>query len=262
MKGVILSRAPEAQLVDLTHAVPPQSVIEGAFLLEVAWRYFPPGTIFLVVIDPGVGSARRRLAVQAHGMTFIGPDNGCLSSVLSDMTRGLREHDKPYEATARTPDNGVTAISIENVSLLHGRAISATFEGRDVFAPAAGFVAAGGSLHDLGPPPGTIEAFPAFQAPSGGAGVVIHVDTYGNLITDIRADDLEQHPAPRFLINGQDVALVHTYAEAMPGRPVAIAGSSGYIEIAVPTGSAAQGLNSGVGAIVQIRPSGDTPFVA
>jgi S-adenosylmethionine hydrolase len=262
MKGVILSRAREAQLVDLAHAVPPQSVLEGAFLLEIAWRYFPPATVFVVVVDPGVGGSRKRLAVEAHGMTFIAPDNGCLSTVLSDLTRGGREDDRAYEAAMRPLDAGVRAVSIENISLLHSRAVSATFEGRDIFAPAAGLLAAAGSLDDLGPALTSIEAFPAFQAPSNAPGIVIHVDTYGNLITDIRAADIDLASAPRFAISGQDVALVHTYAEAMSGRPVAIASSSGYIEIAVPNGSAAQGLNSGVGAIVQIRPSGDTPFVA
>jgi S-adenosylmethionine hydrolase len=262
MKGVILSHAPEAQLVDLTHAVPPQSVLEGAFLLEMAWRYFPAGTVFLVVVDPGVGGSRKRLAVEAHGMTFIGPDNGCLSTVLSDLTRGSREDDKPYEAITRALDAGITAVSIENTSRLHGRAVSATFEGRDVFAPAAGFLAAGGSLHDLGPALSSIEAFPAFQAPSGRAGIVIHVDTYGNLITDIRAADIELAPPPRFLINGQEVALAHTYAAAMPGRPVAIAGSSGFIEIAVPNGSASLGLSSGVGTIVEVRPRRGSSFMA
>jgi S-adenosylmethionine hydrolase len=253
MKGVILSKAPNAQLVDLTHQVPPQSVLEGAFLLEMAWRYFPAGTIFLMVVDPGVGSARKRLALQAHGMTFIGPDNGSLSSVLSDDARGMRSGDEPYEAISHALNAGIRAVSIENTAVFGSRPVSATFEGRDVFAPAAGFLAAGGELHDLGPAVEEIEAFPAFRAPSHGPGVVIHVDTYGNLITDIRASDLDLPGTPRCVVKDQEVPFVHTYADAMPGRLVAIAGSSGYIEIAVPNGSAAIGLDVGSGAIVQVR---------
>lgn len=246
MKGVILSRAPATQLVDLTHDVPPQSVLEGAFLLEMAWRYFPAGTIFLVVADPGVGGPRTRLAVQAHGMTFIGPDNGCLSSVLGDDARGPRDTGAPYEARLRDFETNISAVSIENLSLL-GRTVSATFEGRDVFAPAAGSIAAGGSIDDLGPRVMAIQAYAAFRAPAG-RGLVIHVDTYGNLITDIRTADIQDEA--RFAIGAIEAPLVHTYAAAPEGEVVAIAGSSGFIEIAVASGSAAARLEAGVGTEV------------
>jgi S-adenosylmethionine hydrolase len=262
MKGVILQRARTAQLVDLTHEVPPQSVLEGAFLLETAWRYFPAGTVFLVVVDPGVGSARRRLAVQAGGMTFIGPDNGSLSCVLSDELRGRRENDRPYEPARRPVEPG-TAVSIEGFSRLGSSSVSATFEGRDVFAPAAGFIAAGGNLHDLGPAVQEIDAYPAFRAPKHRpgfglgnvevlrskdaylSGVVIHVDSFGNLITDIRASDIEG--TPRFVVRGVEVPLVRTYAEAPEGKPVALAGSSGFIEVAVANASAADVLEAAAG---------------
>lgn len=248
MKGVILARSPATQIVDLTHQVPPQSVLEGAFLLETAWRYFPNGTVFLVVVDPGVGSARKRLAVRAHGMTFIGPDNGCLSSVLSDDARGQRDAGAPYKPALCSLQANITAVSIADLSLL-GSTVSATFEGRDVFAPAAGVLASGGSIDDLGPRVEAMQAYPAFRAP-GGRGLVIHVDTYGNLITDIRAVDVEA--ASRFVIDGQQVPLVRTYADAPAGGLVAIAGSSGFVEIAVANGSAAARLEAGMGATVDV----------
>ncbi len=114
MKGVILARSPATQIVDLTHQVPPQSVLEGAFLLETAWRYFPNGTVFLVVVDPGVGSARKRLAVKAHGMTFVGPDNGLFNT-----------------AAARCRQPAWFRIDWRPASL------TPTFHGRDLFAPVA-----------------------------------------------------------------------------------------------------------------------------
>jgi S-adenosylmethionine hydrolase len=261
MKGVLLSKAPTAQLVDLTHEVPPQSVSEASFLLQTAWRFFPAGTIFLVVVDPGVGSSRGRIAVRAHGMTFIAPDNGCLSSVLSDDERGYRAVDEGYDARTVPLSASVTAVSIENTYLFCST-VSATFEGRDVFAPAAGWLAAGGSFSDLGPSVQGMQSFPAFRAPRDHAaaplqpdgghaylhGLVIHIDTYGNLITDIRAEDVS--PEMRFIARGVPISQVRTYADAAPEMPVAIIGSSGYVEIAVPNGSAADRLQASVGDAV------------
>jgi S-adenosylmethionine hydrolase len=248
MKGVLLSKAPNAQLVDLAHQVPPQSVVEAAFLLQTAWRYFPPETVFLVVVDPGVGGSRRRIAISAHGMTVVAPDNGCLSCVLSDDMRGVRQSGEGYAAQQRQLNGSAAAVSIENTELL-ASSISATFEGRDVFAPAAGFLAAGGSFGDLGAELQDRQALPAFRGPKDDrghlSGVVIHIDTYGNLVTDIRGEDVT--PQTRFLAGGAEVRLVRTYSEAPPNTPVAIIGSSGYVEIAVANGSAAHRLQAAKG---------------
>jgi S-adenosylmethionine hydrolase len=232
-------------------------------------RYFPSCTLFLVVVDPGVGSARRRLAVQASGMTFIGPDNGCLSCVLDDETRGLRLPDEDYDARPVRVPSGVTAASIEN-SALFSPALSATFEGRDVFAPAAGFIAAGGNFSDLGPRVEEMLAFPAFRAPRDQAqqpfapdtghaylhGLTVHIDAFGNLITDIRADDVTE--GMRFIVRGVEASLVRTYADAPPETPVAIIGSSGFVEIAVANTSAADRLVASTGDPVDEQTQGAT----
>jgi len=254
MKGVILGAAPAARIVDLTHEVPPQAVAQAAFLLETAWRYFPAGSVFLLVVDPGVGSSRRRLAIEAGGMTFVGPDNGCLSAALADELRGRRRPGDAYEARRVKLDASVTALAIENQALFR-TPVSATFEGRDVFAPSAAFIANGGSIRELGPAVEEIEALPAFRAPVDNeplAGAVIHVDTFGNVITDIRGEDLQSQNS--FRIHGRTVPLVHTYADAGDAMLVAIVGSSGFVEIAAPLSSAATVLNTAVGDAVEALP--------
>jgi S-adenosylmethionine hydrolase len=255
MKGVILSRAPDAQLVDLTHEVAPQGVLQGAFLLESAWRYLPAGTIFVTVVDPGVGTSRRRLAIAAAERLFIGPDNGIMSGALPEALRGQRQAGY-HTQELRLPES-VTAVSLEDESFfLEPR--SATFEGRDVFAPVAAYLVNGGALTDLGPRVNRLLAFPAFRAPAQeGAidGLVLYVDHFGNLITDIVARDLR--PGAVFGIAGRHVSLASSYGEA--NGLAAIAGSSGRIEIAMPNGSAAEELGVEVGERIVVVTSSVSP---
>jgi S-adenosylmethionine hydrolase len=255
IKGVILSRAPHARLVDLTHEVPPQAIESAAFLLEGAWRYFPAGTVHLVVVDPGVGTQRRRIALRSDGHLFVGPDNGVLSAALPDRTRGTRASGEAYVAKEVPLPAGVEAVLIESETLL-SHSLSATFEGRDAFAPAAGHLAAGAPLSDLGPPADRILALPAFRAPrrpDGSLdGLVVHVDHYGNLITDVRAADLP--PNPLFEVAGRVVPLARTYAEGQ--GLCAIVSSAGSVEIALPNDSAAAALGIGRGAHVSALDSG------
>jgi hypothetical protein len=251
MKGVLLSQAPSLRVVDLTHSVSPQAVEQGAFLLEGAWRYFPPGTVHIAVVDPGVGSGRRRLALSTLGHFFVGPDNGLLSAAIPEWSRPVRQPGAPYVARAVTPDPDLTAVSIESRGW--SPFISATFEGRDVFAPAAARLAAGGRLEELGPAAGELLALPAFRAPLLGDeldGLVVHVDAFGNLITDIRGSDLP--PRASVLAGGQRLSVVRTYAEA--SGLAAIVGSSGFLEVALPGGSAAAALGAGRGARVTVVP--------
>ena len=186
MKGVIRRIAPAAGVIDLTHAVAPQDVVQGAFLLQQAWRYFPSGTVHLVVVDPGVGTSRRRLALQYEGHYFVGPDNGVLSAALPDAARGQRGAGEAYVASEIDVPEGVRAFAGDGGAAV---GVSATFEGRDVFAPAAAFLANGGDIARIGRPVERMLALPAFRAP-GLQGVVLHVDRYGNLVTDIRGDDV------------------------------------------------------------------------
>jgi S-adenosylmethionine hydrolase len=252
MKGIILARAPGAQLVDLTHDVPPQAAESAAFLLEGAWRYFPAGTVHLVVVDPGVGTRRRRIALRVEGQYFVGPDNGVLSAALPDDVRGARAAGAAYVAREVALPPNVAAVLIESESVLH-QPLSATFEGRDAFAPAAAHLAVGGSLDELGPPGATMLALPAFRAPRAEdgslAGRVVHVDHFGNLITDIRATDLLA--SPLIEVAGRTLRLVQTYAES--DRLCAIVSSNGSVEVAMPNGSASDALGIGRGALVVAR---------
>lgn len=249
MKGVILARAAGARIVDLTHNVAPQAVAEGAFLLETAVSYFPAGSVHVVVVDPGVGTARLRLALRAGGSFFVGPDNGVLSPALPEAVRGRRRPGEPYRARAVALPDEVEAVAIENEELFL-KPVSATFEGRDVFAPAAAFLAAGGGLGGLGRRIREALALPAFRAaaaPRGLRGLVLHADRFGNLVTDIRAADL---PAGAVLaVAGRRLSLAPNYAAA--AGLCAIVGSAGYVEVALPGGSAAADLSLGPGAAVE-----------
>lgn len=258
MKGVMLDIAPEVQLVDLTHAVQPQNIRQAAFALLNAYRYFPTGTIFLVVVDPGVGSVRRPIAVQSGGFTFVAPDNGVLSYVL-------RELDSPRQQ------------AVELTSPLRRLSgTSSTFHGRDIFAPAAAHLAAGLMLHGLGE---EVEALVTLPPPvlsvesSLVTGEVLHIDHFGSLVTSIGVLRWVEPSVlalkPRFneaepltfradnavvSIGGQQLEQIrHTYAEADPGRPLVLVGSSGYLELAVNGGSFAGQFGTEVGAPVQIR---------
>lgn len=242
MKGVILGIAPDARLVDLSHEIAPQNVREAAFVLFASYLFFPAHTVHLVVVDPGVGSARRAIALRTPSGTFVGPDNGVFSYVMA------RE---PVEALVGLAD-----------PRYHLSRVSHTFHGRDVFAPAAAHLAAGVPIADLGPAisdPATLP-FPRLEVTAEGiVGQVLHVDHFGNVVTSIGwlqwdGDGLWLEPAfgdkePRVRVDatraviavaGQEVAEVRrTYADVVPGEVLAMVGSSGYLEVAVREGSAA-----------------------
>jgi len=249
MKGVILARCPSCRLVDLTHEVPPQGIVQAAFLLEAAWPFFGAGSIHLAVVDPGVGTARRRLALAAGGQYFVGPDNGLLSAALPPAARGARRTGEGYSPRPVPVPPGVECVEIEP----DPGPRSATFEGRDVFAPAAARLACGASLADLGPPLQEVLALPAFRAPraadSAIEGLIVHADRFGNLLTDIDPADLP--PRPVFRLAGRDVSLAATYGEA--AGLAAIVSSNGRIEIALPNGSAAALTGLGPGDVVRVE---------
>lgn len=234
MKGVLLGIAPEARLVDLCHEVPPQDVPAGAFLLMTSFAYFPAGTVHLAVVDPGVGTTRRIVAVHAGGHTFVGPDNGLLRWAV-DRAGGA-----------------VQAVAVENLAFRLAR-LSTTFHGRDVMAPAAAHLAAGTPLASLGPPVSRLagDPFPEPQrAQSRLAGHVIYVDRFGNCITNLPAPPPDllaaTQTAPVVEVAGRRLPLLRTYGEAPPGQAIAVTGSSGFVEVAVRTGSAERKLGIGV----------------
>ena len=237
MKGVVLGVCPKATLVDITHEIAPQDIVSGAVELAAAYPYFPPGTVFLVVVDPGVGSTRRGMAAECGGYRFVGPDNGVMSGAFStggDL-RCVELRDTQYALPT----------------------MSRTFEGRDRFAPAAGWLARGTDLEAFGPrilDPVVLELPRPALVASGIEGEVVRVDRFGNLITNIDRETLEALPSRdvEVHIGGRRITcLVATYADAIPGEVCALFSSSGYIEIALNGGSAAAML--GVSKAARVR---------
>ena len=240
LKGVLLSRAPRARLVDITHEIPPQDVVAGGFTLAAAAPCFPPGTVFLAVVDPGVGTGRALLAARADGRCFVGPDNGLLAPSLA-------------RARART----VVTLTERRY---WGPSISRTFHGRDILAPVAAYLARGGSLRRLGPlrtrltpllVPRVVERAGLVQ------GAIVHIDAFGNLITNLEAKRWLplRHSARRVTLRcrGRRAAVVSSYADGRPGRLVAVAGSLGLMELAIPLGSAAAVLRARRGDAVIVE---------
>src|SRR3990172_6386438 len=187
MKGVMLGINPRALLIDVTHDVRPQQIVQAAFLTQAAWPHFPDGAIHLAVVDPGVGAGRRAVALETPRGCFLGPDNGVLSAALPDELRPARTP----APTVVPPGYRAYAITEPRYML---RPVSATFHGRDVFAPAAAHLSLGVPIGDRG---GRLEALTALpplraqRAPDGALhGRVLHIDRFGNAITDIRAADL------------------------------------------------------------------------
>lgn len=246
MKGVILSIDPAVTIVDVTHDIRPQQVEEAVFLLEAAAPYFPEGTVHVVVVDPGVGTERRALAVASPAGYFVGPDNGVLAVALPETARVAGE--------VALPD-GMRAVAIEPERLGRGE-ISMTFHGRDVFAPAAAHLALGVRVETLGEPVRSLVSLPPFRAKrdAGGAlaGRVVHVDRFGNLVTDVRASDLARGAVSVEIAGRRIDGLSATYG-AEKGRLVALIDSSGYLEIAVTQGSAADMLEAHIGTAVGVR---------
>lgn len=239
MKAVIWARCPGIAIVDLTHAVAPQNVVEGAFWLERAFRWLPPGAVCVAVVDPGVGTERRALAVAAHGRTFLGPDNGLLAA-----------------AVASDPNRRVYEIDVSKIAL---PVPSRTFHGRDVFAPAAAEIAAGRvQLSALGPI--VVESVPSpvpdLKVGSGQVeGTVVTIDRFGNLITNISAESIAGFARPRVLIGGRDLPVRETYADVPVGQQLALVNAFGTIEVAERDGNAASTLGLGRGASAVVLPT-------
>ena len=220
MKGVILGIAREARLVDVSHDVAAHDITEGALALEAAVPFFPADTVHVAVVDPGVGTARRGLAVVTEGARFVGPDNGLFTPFLEGPWRA-------FELTA--PEYRLATVS-------------RTFHGRDVFAPAAAHLALGVAPERFGPPvedPVRLH-WPTVRETHGAvAGTVLHVDRFGNLVTSIRASAFAAFGEVTVRLAGRSVPFVSTYGDLEPGQPGALVGGSGRLEVAVREGSAA-----------------------
>jgi S-adenosylmethionine hydrolase len=239
MKGVILGICPQAQIVDITHDVPPFEISEGAYLIAQAYRYFPRKTVHVVVVDPGVGTSRRPILMEAAGQYFIAPDNGVLSMIYSREKHKIRliTNDRYF----RKP-------------------VSRTFHGRDIFSPVGAHVCAGIPAARMGK---LIQDYlrPGFEKPlrSGKttwSGRVLRVDRFGNVITNFHVDDYPNLERLNFTmtVGLHEVSiLTRNYSEAGPGELFVIVGSGGYLEVSVNQGSAAKAIGCEAGAAAELK---------
>ena len=238
MKGVILRIAPAARIVDISHQIKPFAVEEASFVIGEAYRWFPKKSVHVVVVDPGVGSSRRPILVEAAGQYFLGPDNGVFGMLYSRNLHTVRH------------------VTNKKFFL---RSQSQTFHGRDLFAPVAAHLVKGARPAQMGK---RVDDYlrPRIEHPTRTgtrcwAGAILKVDRFGNLVTNFHVDEF---PAvltrPFVMMPGVQTVekLVTNYADAVPGEPVVIAGSSGYFEVAVNQGSAAKTLGCGAGSPVEL----------
>jgi S-adenosylmethionine hydrolase len=239
MKGVLLGLAPQARVIDLTHEIPPGNIRAGAFALATSYSFFSRNTIHVAVVDPGVGSNRPAIAAKTSRYIFVGPDNGLLSW-----------------AVAR--ERNVVVHRIENQQYFL-KEISSTFHGRDIFAPVAAHLSRGVQISRLGPRVGDYVRldWPQIRVTDQGVeGEVLYIDHFGNGITNILSADVRaiQKEQPSVFVRRKRICEITAFYQAVPPiHPVAVIGSSGFLELAVNGGSAAQRLRLSVGTKVTVR---------
>lgn len=235
MKGVVLTHCADARIVDLTHGIEPQRVVDAAFWIAQAYRWFPPKTVHLVVVDPGVGTERAPLVLAAGEHYFVGPDNGIFEGVLA----------REAEVECRAIDLKALGLPVP----------SRTFHGRDVFAPVAGMLAAGLAFERLGavlqPSPSELLPRARFEE-SEASGEVVLSDRFGNLITNLELGGRADGRRAVVEVAGHALPLVGTYAELLPAACGAVVGSFGQIELVERNGSAARTLNAQRGTPVRV----------
>jgi S-adenosyl-L-methionine hydrolase (adenosine-forming) len=234
MKGVIAAMAPGCLIDDASHDIAPGDIAAGAWALGAYWRLYPSGAVHLAVVDPGVGSRRRALAINADGRFLVGPDNGVFTHVL-DTARELRVH------------------SIDNPAWMRDE-VAVTFHGRDIFAPSAARLARGGELESAGRlivDPVRLPVVRAERRDDGVHGAIVHIDHYGNIITNIPGAWISADAV--VCGSGHDMPLQRTYTDVAPGELLALIGSRGLLEISVRDGSAARRLSAATGQPVAVR---------
>jgi len=232
MKGVIHTLLPQARVIDISHHISPFHILSGAYVLKTYYSFFPPGTVHVVVVDPGVGGSRKNVVVEAMGYYFLTPDNGVLSYVIGENRKYRAREIKNREYMAEE--------------------VSATFHGRDIFAPAAAHLASGVKLQNFGPPAKRLlvfnEAFPTIF-PRKVSGKIVHTDHFGNLITNITREHLVGFDRRSIVVgtSGRTViGLSETYSRRGRGEIVVYFGSSGHLEIGAVEASASFLLKAGV----------------
>jgi len=260
MKGVILGINPKAKLIDICHTVKPQNIPQAAFVLSTAYQFFPEKTVHVVVVDPGVGTERRAIILRTPSADFVAPDNGVLSYILQQCksVKGRLKGQSPFKNNRQQVklEPGMEAVTITKPQFWRSP-VSPTFHGRDIFAPVAARLSLGFPPIDFGEAITSVTMLPLphpYQAPDGSlVGHILHIDSFGNLITNIKGDDLPQTKRTITIEVGNHLisGLSRTYAE---GRGLlALIGSNGYLEVSLKGGSACAFLNAEVGNEVKIR---------
>ncbi len=239
MKGVLLSLNPNIKIIDISHQVAPQNILEGAFLLKTTFSYFPKGTIHVAVVDPGVGTSRKALLIETENYFFVGPDNGIFSPTL--RTETIKN-----------------IIEIKN-SEYFLKNVSITFHGRDIFAPVAGHLANGIKPQQFGPTRNSYVPLsfpPLLKSSENIEAQVIYTDNFGNLITNIRKTDLDLKKKYEIAVGQEKIlGLSRTYFDKNKGECVALIGSSGFLEIAIVEGSAYEKLTPTSKIVVTVIPA-------
>jgi len=261
VKGVILGINPEAVIVDISHSIEPQNILQAAFVLSTAHQYFPDGTIHVVVVDPGVGSQRKVILLRTSSAYFLAPDNGVLSYVIDEICPAETvdyQDSTLFSPRPRNIKGYLEAIAITN-SKFWRHPVSTTFHGRDIFAPTAAHLSLGISLDEFGEAVDSVYASarpkPYYDSNGYLVGYVVHIDNFGNLITNITDIDLPRREVSVEL-GGQSVHGVDNYYAESEGL-VAILGSSDYLEISLSNGNAASFLGAKIGDKVRLLPKKD-----
>ena len=257
MKGVILSINPEVNIVDITHSIEPQNILQAAFVVNSAYRYFPKRTVHMAIVDPGVGGERRGIILKTASALFVAPDNGILSYVINEFSLNegaLSQYPQSVEEVKFKA--GLEAVAITDPRFWR-HPVSPTFHGRDIFAPVAAGLSLGISLYEFGEKITSLYVFPTpkpyFDSQGNLVGHILYIDHFGNLITDIKSTDL---PGGDVIIEvaGQRIQGISRYYEQGEGL-MAIVGSSGYLEISLRSGSACDFLGMGVGDEMKVLPA-------
>ncbi|MGQ9546853.1 MAG: SAM hydrolase/SAM-dependent halogenase family protein [Dehalococcoidia bacterium] len=255
VKGSILSINPEANIIDISHSVPPQNILQAAFMLSIAYRYFPKQTIHMAIVDPGVGSERRGIILKTPSAFFVAPDNGILSYIVDDLlpseSHSLTEYGHGLQEVVFK--KGLEAAAITDPRFWR-HPVSPTFHGRDVFAPVAAGLSLGIAIYEFGEKINSLHILPipkpSLDSQGTLVGQVLHIDRFGNLITNIKSHDLPAKNVMVEVARHRIQGISDYYAQ---GKGVmAIAGSSGYLEISLRDGSACDFLGVAVGHEVRV----------
>jgi S-adenosylmethionine hydrolase len=255
VKGAILSTNPEANIIDISHSIEPQNILQAAFIFGISYRYFPKQTIHMAIVDPGVGSERQGIILKTPSALFVAPDNGILSYIIDDLftveSRSLTEHTHGLkEIVFKT---GLEAVAITDPRFWR-HPVSPTFHGRDIFAPVAAGLSLGISLYEFGEKIRSLHVLsipkPSFDPDGNLVGLVLHIDHFGTLITNIKNNDL---PGKDVLVEvaGHRIQGISDYYAQNEGV-MAIVGSSGYLEVSLRDGSACDFLGTVVGDEIKV----------